>query len=227
MLRKQHIWKAKHFLDIFLTDSSQKMLVLPPRRHAGAANNARTSLFYCIIASIACTDFQHQPRADDWPATRLRRMNRLVSSLFANWRLSAWLGSYLACRIDDSVAVLIVTDSKACASSQAHFPFRCNDLKLFNASSVLALDEKQSLALSNCRLKKEHVPGLSADLRRRPDGHERQPRDRTVRPGIQAFAWHAGGTSNRKQGTERLSQLFSSAAGLCLRLGHVLQPLAE
>ena len=28
-----------------MTDSSQKVLVLPPRRHAGAANNARTSHF--------------------------------------------------------------------------------------------------------------------------------------------------------------------------------------
>ena len=62
--------------------------------------------------------------------------------------------------------LLIVTDSKACASAQAHFPFRCNNLKLFDASSVLAMDEKQSLALSNCRLKKEHVPGLGADLGR-------------------------------------------------------------
>ena len=54
------------------------------------------------------------------------------------------------------------------------------------------------------------------------DGRERQPHDpRTVRPGIQAFAWHAGGTPKRKQGAERLSQLFSFAAGLCLRLGHV------
>ena len=59
--------------------------------------------------------------------------------------------------------VLIVTDSEACASAQANqFPFRCNDVKLFDASSVLAMDEKQSLALSNCRLKKEHVPGLGA-----------------------------------------------------------------
>ena len=116
------------------------------------------------------------------------------------------------------ILAVYVTDSKACASAQAHFPFRCNDLKLFNASSVLAMDEKQSLALSNCRLKKEHVPGLSADRGRM---HERQPHDRTVRPGIQAFAWHAGGTSNRKlEGTERLSQLFSSTAGLCLKLGH-------
>ena len=58
--------------------------------------------------------------------------------------------------------VLIVTDS-ACSSAQAHqFPFRCNDLKLFDARSVLAMDEKQSLALWNCRLKKEHVPGLGA-----------------------------------------------------------------
>ena len=84
------------------------------------------------------------------------------------------------------LAVLNVTDSEACASTQAHFPFRCNDLKLFNASSVLEMDEKQSLALSNCRLKKEHVLGLSPDLGRRPDGHERQPHDQTVRPGIQA-----------------------------------------
>ena len=59
--------------------------------------------------------------------------------------------------------VLIVTDSEACASAQAHqCPFRCNDLKLFDASSVLAMDEQQSLALWNCRLKKEHVPGLGA-----------------------------------------------------------------
>ena len=83
MLCEHHIWKAKHFLDIFLTDSSQKVLVLPLRRHAGAANNARTSHFSCIIASVACTDFQRQPRADDWPATRSRRMNRPVSSVFA------------------------------------------------------------------------------------------------------------------------------------------------
>ena len=112
--------------------------------------------------------------------------------------------------------LLIVTDSKACASAQAHFPFRYNDLKLFDASSELAImDAKQSLALSNCRLKKEHVPGLGADLGRRPDGRERQPHDRTVNPEIQAIAWHAGGTPKRKQGTERLSQLFSYAAGLC------------
>ena len=31
MLCEQHIWKAKHFLDIFLTDSCQKVLVLPLR----------------------------------------------------------------------------------------------------------------------------------------------------------------------------------------------------
>ena len=58
----------------------------------------------------------------------------------------------------------IVTDSEACVSAQAHFPFRCKDLKLFDASSVLAMDEKQSLALSNCRLKKEDAPGLGGDL---------------------------------------------------------------
>ena len=97
-----------------------------------------------------------------------------------------------------------------------------NDLKLFDGSSVLGMDEKQSLALSNCRLKKEDEPGLGADLGRQPDGRERQPPDpRTVRPEIQAFALHAGGTPKRKQGAERLSQLFSVAAGLCLRLGHV------
>ena len=83
MLCEQHIWKTKHFLDIFLTDSPQKLLVLPPRRHAGTADNARTSHFSRIIASIACMDFQRQPRADDWPATRSRRMNWPVSSVFA------------------------------------------------------------------------------------------------------------------------------------------------
>ena len=57
------------------------------------------------------------------------------------------------------LAVLLVTDSEACASAQAHFPFRCNDLKLFDASSVLGMDEKQSLALSNCRLKKKDGTG--------------------------------------------------------------------
>ena len=117
--------------------------------------------------------------------------------------------------------LLIVTDSEGFAYSQAHFPFRCNDLKLFDASSVPTMDEKQSLALSNCRLKKEDVPGLSADLGRRLDGHEGKPHNRTVRSGVQAFAWHAGGTPKRKQGTEKLPQLFSHAAGLCLRLGHV------
>ena len=97
MLCEQHIWKAKHFLDIFLTDSSQKVLVLPLRRHAGAANNARTSHFSRIIASVAWTDFQRQPRADDWPATRSRRMNRPVSSVqyhefgaLACWACSRW-----------------------------------------------------------------------------------------------------------------------------------------
>ena len=97
--------------------------------------------------------------------------------------------------------LLIMTDSEVCVSAQAHFPFRCNDLKLFDASSVLAMDEKQSLALSNCRLKKEDWLGLGADLGRRP-GRDREPHDRTVRPGIQAFAWHAGGTPKQKQGTE-------------------------
>ena len=53
MFCEQHILKAKHFLDIFLTDSSQKVLVLPLRRHAGAANNAKTSHFSRIIASVA------------------------------------------------------------------------------------------------------------------------------------------------------------------------------
>ena len=48
----------------------------------------------------------------------------------------------------------------------------CNDLKLFDGSSVLGMDQKQSLALSNCRLKNEDVPGLGADLGRRPDGRE-------------------------------------------------------
>ena len=104
---------------------------------------------------------------------------------------------------------LIVTDSKACASAKAHFPFRCNNLKLIDASSVLATDEKQSLALSSCQLKKEDVPpGLGAALGRRPDGREREPHDRTVRPGIQAFAWHARGTPKQKQGTERLSKII-------------------
>ena len=79
MLREQHIWKAKHFLDIFLTDSSQKVSVLPLWRHAGAANNARTSHFSRMLASITCTDFQRQPSADDWPAKRSRRMNQPVS----------------------------------------------------------------------------------------------------------------------------------------------------
>ena len=121
---------------------------------------------------------------------------------------------------------LIVTDSKACASAKAHFPFRCNNLKLIDASSVLAMDEKQSLALSSCEegraVKKEDVPpGLDAAPGRRPDGREREPHDRTVRPGIQAFAWHARGTPKQKQGTERLSKIFSYAAGLCLRPGHV------
>ena len=85
------------------------------------------------------------------------------------------------------LAVLIVTDSNACASAQAHFPFRCNDLKLFHASSVLAMDEKQFLALSKCRLKKEHVPGLGADLGRRPDGQERQPDCLTIELFVQKF----------------------------------------
>ena len=110
MLCEQHIWKAKHFLDIFLTDSSQKVLVLPLRRHAGAANNARTSHFSRIITSVAWTDFQRQPRADDWPATRSRRiepagefrvcelapqcMARLLLSMSQRWFLpccSSWL----------------------------------------------------------------------------------------------------------------------------------------
>ena len=78
---------------------------------------------------------------------------------------------------------LIVTDSKACASTKAHFLFRCNNLKLIDASSVLSMDEKQSLALSSC--KKEDVPpGLGAAPGRRPDGREREPHDRTVRPGL-------------------------------------------
>ena len=97
--------------------------------------------------------------------------------------------------------LLIVTDSVACASAQAYTSLSgCNDLKLFDGSSVLGMDEKQSLALSNCRLKKEDIPGLGADLGRRPDGRERQPHYRTVRPRIQAFAWHAGDTPKRKQG---------------------------
>ena len=56
MLHEQHICKAKHFLDIFLIDSSPKVLVLPPRRHTGAANNARTSHFF-----FACS-----PRSLTW-----------------------------------------------------------------------------------------------------------------------------------------------------------------
>ena len=87
---------------------------------------------------------------------------------------------------------LIVTDSKLimklAPALRLTFPFRCNDIKLFDESSVLAMDEKQSPALSNCRLKKEDVPGLGADLGQRPGGCERQPHDQTVRLGIQAFA---------------------------------------
>ena len=212
-----------------MTDSSQKLLVLPPRRHAGAANKARTSHFSRIIASIACTDFQRQPCAVDWPATRSRRMNRPVSSVFANERLSAWLGSYLACRSDDSQAVrLIVTDSKACASAKAHFPFRCNNLKLIDASSVLAMDEKQSLALSSCQLKKEDVPPvLGAALGLRPDGREREPHDRTVRPGIQALALACKGHAEAKTRDRKAFQNYFhmlQASSLCLRLGHVPVP---
>ena len=81
MLREQHIWRAKHFLDIFLTDFSQKMLVLPPRRHAGTANNARTSHFSRMFASIAVTDFQRQLRADD--------------CLQHDW--DAWTGQWVPC----------------------------------------------------------------------------------------------------------------------------------
>ena len=73
---------------------------------------------------------------------------------------------------------LIVTDSKACASAEAHFPFRCNNFKLIDASSVLAMDEKQSLALSICK-KEEVPPGLGAAPGQRPDGREREPHDRT------------------------------------------------
>ena len=48
---------------------------------------------------------------------------------------------------------------------------------------------------------------------------------------VQEFK-HSHGMQGRKQGTERLSQLFSYAAGLCLRLDHVqpnslVQLLAE
>ena len=83
--------------------------------------------------------------------------------------------------------LLIVTDSdllKLVPALRLTFLSGCNDLKLFDESSVLGMDEKQSLALSNCRLKKEDVPGLGADMGRRSDGRERQPHDRTVRPGI-------------------------------------------
>ena len=52
-------------------------------------------------------------------------------------------------------------------------------------------------------------------------GWSRARVSRTVRPGTQASAWHAcmscPGTTERKQGTERFSQLFSYVAGLCLR----------
>ena len=104
--------------------------------------------------------------------------------------------------------LLIVTDSEAWASTQAHFPFQCNDLKLFDASSVLAMDEKQSLALSNCRLKKEDLPGLGADLGRRPDGREREPHDRTVCPEIQAFACMRGACQSENKGQKGFPNYF-------------------
>ena len=118
-----------------------------------------------MFASIACTDiphFQRQPRPDDWPATRSSaRETHEQAGEFRVCELAPQCMAkplLVACRSDMILAVtvlLIVTDSEACASTQANFPFRCNDLKLFDASSVLAMDEKQSLALSKCRLKRK------------------------------------------------------------------------
>ena len=104
--------------------------------------------------------------------------------------------------------LLIVTDSKVKLMLALRLTFlsdACNDLKLFDASSVF--DEKQSPALQNFRLKKEDVPGPGPRCPR-PDGREREPHELFVQ---ELKRWHAGRKTKLKQGTERFSQLFSYA----------------
>ena len=136
-----------------MTDSSEKVLALLPQLHSGSAKKARNSHFSRMFASIAYIGCQRQARADYWPATQLRQMNGPVSSLFCELALCAWPGfqAYLHANSDDTwrVAYRDWLESEACVRAQAHFPFRCNDLKFFNAISVLAMDEEQSPALAN------------------------------------------------------------------------------
>ena len=136
-------------------------------------------------------------------------MNRPVSSEFANWRLSAWLGSYLACRSNDSCRGAHrdwLWSLCQRSGSPVSFPMQwsqvvwckvsaCNGCETISSLVELSVEEGTCTGPRCCD------PAWG----RRPDGREREPHDRTV---CRPFAWHAGGTPKRKQGTERLSQLF-------------------
>ena len=104
------------------------------------------------------------------------------------------------------------------ACVQAHFSFRCNDFKLFNANSALEMDDKQSTALSNFPLKKEDAPGPRADLGWWPPMMS-QARASTANYSSRNSSIPRARRRGNK-GEKRFSQSFSYAAGLFLRNCH-------
>ena len=106
------------------------------------------------------------------------------------------------------------------ACVQAHFSFRCNGFKLFNANSALELDDKKSTALSNFPLKKEDLdaPGPRADIGWWPPMMSQERASPTNCSSRNSSI--PGARRRGKEGRKKVSQSVSYAAGLYLRNCH-------
>ena len=153
-------------------------------------------------------------------------MNRPVSSVFADWRLSAWLGSYLACRSDDSCCGAHRDWHWSLfqrSGSPVSFPMQwsqvvwckvsaCNGWETISSLVELSVEEGTCTGPWCCD------PAWG----RRPDGREESLTiklfvDRSH--GMQGGG--GGGHAEAKTRDKKAFPIVSYAAGLCLRLGLV------
>ena len=104
MLCEQQIWKAKHFLDIFLTDSSQKVLVSWRRQQCenfALLSDVRFDRLHGFSTPatcwlLACNTIETHEPAGEFRVCELapRSMARLLLSMSQRWFLpccSSWL----------------------------------------------------------------------------------------------------------------------------------------
>ena len=150
--------------------------------------------------------FQPQPRADNWPTTRLRRSSRFLSSVLCELVPQCMVGpleclSPLAVLIP--VELLTMTDSKVKLTLRLTFFSDANDLNFSMQVSVLAMEERQAWRTFDWRRKMNWVLIQMV-------ANQILTSYTTCLSQNSSIGWCAG-TMKWKQGTKRFSQWFSYA----------------